>query len=286
MTSETLKTRAKRLRPALAEMFKVSVTHSQTLELVAREENFPSWDAACASYGQLRNNPAIRLPRATQSIQVSVRRDQTRSMASIFDESETTPRELHRLLDQSDSRGALVLICGASGQGKSTTANVVIDELLRAKKKKSESVLLVDTALGSETCLDFPLDQRLVFVDEIRTARLAFEVVAMAQAGVKVVATLHGIPGIDRLRLLLRQFGVGEVFLDGLIADGQILSIDQELVWPDVTMLTQSNRERFELILRQHGFDGPSVKDLVERGPKAVLDAVIQKGAPSSERTG
>ncbi|MDF9778889.1 glyoxalase superfamily protein [Pseudomonas baetica] len=280
MTSETLKSRAKRLRPAVADMFKVSVTHSQALELVAKEENFPTWDAACASYGQFRKNPPTCFPRSTQSIQVSARRDQTRSMATIFEESETIPQELHRLLDQSDSRGALVLICGATGQGKSTTANVVINDLLRANLNTNEPTLIVDVGLGSETCLDFPLGQRLVLVDEIRSARLAFEVVALAQAGVKVVATLHGKPGIDRLRVLLRQFGIGEVFLDGLIAEGQILSIDQELVWPDVAMQIQSNRERLELILRQHGFDESNVNNLVERGPQAVLDAVLQKGVP------
>lgn len=203
MTSETLKARAKQLRPAVAEMFKVSVTHSQALELVAKAENFPTWDAACVSYGQSDKIQSPRTLYPTQNIKVNARRDQTRSMATIFEESETIPLELHRLLDQSDNRGALVLVCGATGQGKSTTANVVINDLLRANINTNDPTLIVDVGLGSETCLDSPLGQRLVLVDEIRSARLAFEVVALAKAGVKVVATLHGKPGIDRLRVLL-----------------------------------------------------------------------------------
>lgn len=280
MTSETLKSRAKQLRPAVAEMFKVSVTHSQALELVAKEENFPNWDAACASYGQSTKIQSTRTLYPTHSIKVNLCRDQTRSMATIFQEDETIPLELHRLLDESDSRGALVLVCGATGQGKSTTANVIINDLMRARINGNGPTLIVDHVLASETCLDIPLGQRLVLVDEIRTARLAFEVVALAKAGVKVVATLHGKPGIERLRVLLGQFGIGEVFLDGLIAEGQILSIDQELVWPDAAMQIQSNRERHEVILRQHGFDEPNVKSLLDKGPLAVLDAILLKGEP------
>lgn len=280
MTSETLKTRAKRLRPALAEMFKVAVTHSQSLELVAKEENFPSWDAACASFGQPSKIPARTPPE--HNIQVSVRRNQTPSLATIFEENETIPLELNRLLDLSDSRGALVLISGATGQGKSTTANVVMNNLLlSANRNTHEPILMVEAGLESTTCLDLPLGHRLILVDEIRTERMAFEVVALAQAGVKVVAILHAKPGLGRLRVLLRRFGVGEVFLDGLIADSQFISIQQELAWADAAMQKQSSLDRHELILRQHGFEDSDVKSLIEQGPKAVLDALLQKGASS-----
>lgn len=51
MTIKQLKTRAKRLRPAIERMYGVRVSNSQSLELVAQEENYPHWDAACASFG-------------------------------------------------------------------------------------------------------------------------------------------------------------------------------------------------------------------------------------------
>lgn len=44
-----LKQRAKRLRNALASDHSLQLTHSQSLELIAKEENFPHWDAASAS---------------------------------------------------------------------------------------------------------------------------------------------------------------------------------------------------------------------------------------------
>ncbi|MDO8418092.1 MAG: glyoxalase superfamily protein [Agitococcus sp.] len=51
MKTETeLKTRAKRLRTAIAAMLGVSVTSAQALELIAKEENYPTWDAATACY--------------------------------------------------------------------------------------------------------------------------------------------------------------------------------------------------------------------------------------------
>lgn len=58
MTIITLKTRAKNLRRALESMA-LSVTHSQALELVAKEENFPDWNAASAS---LANKPVRGKP--------------------------------------------------------------------------------------------------------------------------------------------------------------------------------------------------------------------------------
>lgn len=48
--STDLKIRAKRLGRAITEMFGHPVTSSQGLELVAKEENFPNWDAASACY--------------------------------------------------------------------------------------------------------------------------------------------------------------------------------------------------------------------------------------------
>ncbi|EOI1411445.1 glyoxalase superfamily protein [Pseudomonas aeruginosa] len=67
-----LKIRAKRLRRAVSVVLGQDIKTSQSLELVAREENYPNWDAACACAGESwRGNwrwkiyhasPAIGLP--------------------------------------------------------------------------------------------------------------------------------------------------------------------------------------------------------------------------------
>lgn len=50
MINTDLKTRAKRLRVAVKNVLGAEITNSQALELVAQEENFPTWDAASACY--------------------------------------------------------------------------------------------------------------------------------------------------------------------------------------------------------------------------------------------
>lgn len=52
-TSTTeLKARAKRLRSAIQSTLGMAASNSQALELVALEENYPTWDAAVACSGQ------------------------------------------------------------------------------------------------------------------------------------------------------------------------------------------------------------------------------------------
>ncbi|AYG47907.1 hypothetical protein DV532_26860 (plasmid) [Pseudomonas sp. Leaf58] len=64
MSAKILKSRAKRLRHAIEKMLGIPVSHSQALELVAKEENYPHWDAACAAHlkalPQERCNPLVR----------------------------------------------------------------------------------------------------------------------------------------------------------------------------------------------------------------------------------
>ncbi|HGO6836611.1 TPA: glyoxalase superfamily protein, partial [Pseudomonas aeruginosa] len=48
MMNHELKIRAKRLRLAISELLGLEIKMSQSLELVAREENYPNWDAASA----------------------------------------------------------------------------------------------------------------------------------------------------------------------------------------------------------------------------------------------
>lgn len=234
MATENLKPRAKRLRAAIAELLNVSVTHSQSLELVAKEENYPNWDAACACVGrQVLSNARV----TSCSILVDIQRDQTPSIASIFGRDEAVPRELSRLLDLSDGSGALVLVAAATWQGKSTTARLVMNEFGLRKEEQSSNL---DNL------------RRLKIIDEVRDGDGAFQAVALALAGVKVVATIHAVHGVERLRVLLRQHRFGESLLDRLLEGGQVLSIQQELAWIDPEYRQQSLqiRDQFSAAVR------------------------------------
>ncbi|MNJ61333.1 hypothetical protein D3C77_571160 [compost metagenome] len=149
---------------------------------------------------------------------MTAQRDQKPEVASIFGQSEAVSRELGRLLDLTDSRGALLLIAGATWQGKTTTANVVMNEMSRA-------------------------EDPFQLIDDLRDGADVFQAVALALAGVKVVATINAT-SIERLRVLLRYHGVGEVLLDRLLAEGRALFVLQELVWADATWRQNSLRIR------------------------------------------
>lgn len=273
MTSDSLKSRAKRLRSAVTDMFKVPVTHSQSLELVAKEENFPNWDAACASYGRPKRGQS-EAP-ATTNIRVSVQSNQTPSVATIFSAHESMIAELNRLMDLSDTRGALVLIAGTSMQGRTTTAEVVMGELALERNGTRERLSRI--AISPDE--DFPLGHRLKLIDEIRDGRIAFEAVAYALAGVKVVAVIHARDGLERLRVLLRRYGTGESLLDQLLTEGHALSVFQELDWPDASMQHKARTKREEAMLRHHGLDADQAQMVAAQGSKAVLDTLLSSGA-------
>lgn len=64
MTEDSLKARAKRLRSAVQAMFNVDVSVSQSYELLAKEENFPNWDAACKILSANRIGPVQQVSSA------------------------------------------------------------------------------------------------------------------------------------------------------------------------------------------------------------------------------
>lgn len=239
MTIDTLKPRAKRLRAAVAQMFNVAVTHSQALELVAKEENYPNWDAACASVGHPLQKSGCSVAKE-HCIQVTVQSTQEPTLSSIFDGSQDVATDLIRVLDMSSGRGALVVIAGTAFEGKTTSANAVMEWLAAANHQH---------ASGMKGQANYRL------FDEIRDEATAFQAVALAEAGVKVVATIHAKQGhgLERVRYYLRRYGAGEMLLDRLSASGLALAIHQELVWPDPSvqqLLVQQRRDEFATILQ------------------------------------
>ncbi|SUD13198.1 Uncharacterised protein [Aquipseudomonas alcaligenes] len=239
MTIDTLKPRAKRLRAAVAQMLKVSITHSQALELVAKEENYPNWDAACASVRHQLKKSGSSVAKE-HSIQVTVQGAQEPTFSSIFDGNQNVATDLIRVLDMSCGRGALVVIAGFGIEGKTTTANAVMEWLAAANHQHAS---------------DIKGQANYRLFDEIRDEATAFQAVALAEAGVKVVATIHAKQGygLERVRSYLRSYGAGEMLLDRLSANGLALTIHQELVWSDPSVrnqLVQQRRDELATILK------------------------------------
>ncbi len=70
MTNE-LKVRAKRLRAAIKDTLGVPITIANSLELVAKEENYPNWDAATAAFSKrlkLSKKNSVSVPKEPEVI--------------------------------------------------------------------------------------------------------------------------------------------------------------------------------------------------------------------------
>lgn len=246
MSSENLKARAKRLRPAIAAMFSVPVSHSQSLELVAHEENFPTWDAASACAGKAQVKP--KTPGALQQTNIKIQWGAPPTLSTIFAEHQDHQTELVQMLTEPGA-GSLVLVASLVANGKTTTANALFEAALANSGQGATGVAHVETlehrypsnvkvfefSEPLSICTSEVIAEDLILVDEIRTPRLAFEVVALVQAGKKVVATIAASPVKvhQRLRALLSAFGVNSSMLDGLIEKGQVRAVYQEILWND-----------------------------------------------------
>ena len=217
MTSETLKIRAKNLRNAVEGMLHVSVTHSQALELVAKEENFPTWDAACASF-KASSTPEVD-PRFAD---------------------EVSDIRIRQMLAPSSSLGALIVVWGVTGQGKTSTARAIVDDLLAQPDADNPTAILhagfkefsypemVAARYVPETesiLRSGQLTEALVVVDDLRDPHTTFEVIAMVLAGAKVIVTLHAKSPVERIRALLKAQGMGEQLLDRILENGQVMTI-------------------------------------------------------------
>lgn len=102
MSAVNLKARAKRLRTAITAMFKVPVSVAQSLELVAQEENFPTWDAASASSGRTdaSQSPAVPAYQGTTASNFLSKLSQHGSFIVAPSGSGKHLYALHTMLDQ------------------------------------------------------------------------------------------------------------------------------------------------------------------------------------------
>ncbi len=198
-----LKTRAKRLGNAISTMFNIPITHAQSLELVAKEENYPNWDAACKCYGKKLNVGLYNNNLSQHLIEISS--DQV--IKRVFAENENILSTMLGMLDPDANSGALLLFSGTLSQGKTTTLHAVIENA--AKNYKGLDILHVGLKeyIYSEAItarhvthldlydingmLDFPAEHYIV-IDEIYIPETASAAIRLAAAGFVVLTTIHG----------------------------------------------------------------------------------------------
>ncbi|MEG0870410.1 MAG: ATPase, T2SS/T4P/T4SS family [Hafnia sp.] len=241
MHATTLTARAKRLRTAITKMCQVKITHSQALELVAMEENYPNWDAACASYGKSNSLQASLPP--THNLQIRLSLGETPNLNGLLKDHAGTLQILRNMLNVSNKAGALLLVAGLTGSGKTNTTRLVIEDLIRTHGEKEpiriahfghEEFMYPKSAdarylSDNASLLDEGLkNTHVVVVDEIRSERQAFEAVTLAESGIKVIAIIHATSASERFRFLLERFRAGAKQLDALLADGRFMCLHQE----------------------------------------------------------
>jgi predicted PilT family ATPase len=157
--------------------------------------------------------------------------------------------ELFKRLDPTRPGGSLVLISGGAGNGKTTTAAAIIEDVASRVASNDQPLRLAYVGIvehlysraitiltgAEESCLVGECATApVIFYDQFygRSGKMAFEALSMAMAGRKVIGVIHGnFPqdGVDRLRQLLVGFGVGESFLNDLIDSGRVFSVYQTL---------------------------------------------------------
>lgn len=286
-----LKARAKRLRPAIADMFGIKVSNSQALELVSKEENFPNWDAACASSGTESQKTKFDIPEI--NIEVTAKLGERPTIAGIFKYFPKIPVHLNNLIKTPDA-GALILVATRTCQGKTTTAHALFNKVIEGNDDPINILhvgiqeyvyprnIFVRYVDESGTCFnDSQMREKIVVVDEIRTNRMAFEVISLVQAGVTVIATIQASSGLDRMNILLRQFGVGESMLRSLMERGRVMGINQELIWGDRSMFKETTQTRHEQMLRQAGVNESRIGYIISMGPEAVFEVLLAANSKS-----
>lgn len=168
-------------------------------------------------------------------------------VSEVFNDHPDVKDELFARLDPRRPGGYLVLISGGAGNGKTTTATAIIEDVASRVASSEEPLKLAHVGLvehlysrsitvrngDEESCLvGEGVTAPVIFYDQFygRSGKMAFEALSMAMAGRKVIGVIHGNSaqdGVDRLRQILAGFGVGTSFLNHLIDSGRVFSLYQ-----------------------------------------------------------
>lgn len=255
MSAKILKSRAKRLRHAIGQMLGVKVSHSQALELVAKEENYPHWDAACAA--NLQVLPSSRVAPVLRELRTEIRPGWVGNYDEIFANNPQLGREIQAFMRAPS--GGLVLLGGQTGCGMTTTISQMADEALNQGHKIVDlyqfgvqerdyppAIKWANVSGGQSIMGSARTNSSVVFVDDLRCGRVAYEAMCLAQVGYKVFVGLLANDPIVRFKTLIEQAGLGDLAgkLDHL---PYLMMFQQQPVWP-ATGMQEIRRARWEKI--------------------------------------
>lgn len=236
MQKDQLKQRAKCLRNAISSMLKIEISHSQSLELVAREENYPNWDAAVASCKTTNSRVECDEP---LHLDVLLRKGHYENLDDLLKEPWFIC-QLRDMLDLNRNEGGLLLITGITGNGKTTTIkHVVNDIVLRAGKNiKAYHHGIPEFRYPLKTDVRFQQDgeelidalltyEDLVVIDDIRTEQDLTSALLLADRGRKAIAVLHAKSPVNRIQTLLEKSHNTIHLFNDLVSQRKIMTVRQ-----------------------------------------------------------
>jgi len=285
MSKTTLKERARRLKSALQSMTGTDIKMSTALELVAREDNFPNWDARSAAtrIEGTKILPALHnvvVPRFEQ-----VKPQQ--SIEAVFLRLPGVVLQIRQVLDLNDLNGGLVLLGSTVGHGKSYSMQSVIDDMFAQAPKVRCRVMhlgLMD--------IEYPANHdvvpreiehasfrklssagyRVVVFSEIRCGLAASQALRLAALGYKVIGTMHGDKSenmLERLKALAATV-IGDPEIQDLTKQ---LAKQQRLIITHQTLASRTGL-RVETGAGAARISGGSIWD------KTVLNPAALSGSP------
>lgn len=221
MNTKELKSRAKRLRTAIQTMFDISVGHSQALELVAKEENYPNWDAACACHTQIPAATWAQPPLQQLEVTYSPKPD----FSNVFAQAPKLGEDLRQFFRS--PAGGLVLLGAGTMKGLTTTVGTLAEEALRhghflvdlyqtGPQERSYAPGVNWHCLSRETDIRriATRDPSLILIDDLRDEKHALQALSMAKMDFKVVIALNATDPLLRIKTLIENAGWGMVKAD------------------------------------------------------------------------
>lgn len=260
MKKEILKAEAKRLRSAITEMFGIPVSTSQSLELIAKAKNFPSWGAASGSAIQ-----SERSPLSTTGAMPTAKR---------LEELGLPDDVLGQLRVMVASTAGLFLVAGSPPSGRSTTLAAVMLEAIAAKHKVATRENPVERVItgASQYVADkqywheaiksvMRSDPDFVMMHELRDRLSAEAAAECVIAGTQVWAGITSrLPTVNAVMETLRAID----------PDGRATNLVRGIVWQS---LTDDGRIEARILLRTEHDTRPVVDmlDVFERRDPLVL---------------
>ncbi|MBM5458719.1 Flp pilus assembly complex ATPase component TadA [Pseudomonas sp. P66] len=222
---------AKQRRKAIQAVTGLAISHSQSLEIVAREENYPSWDALCGVVARRAVTPI--------SYSLTVKREPkaTRTAGAIFTSNPAALSDIRSIMDKEE--GSLVVISSVTSQGKSTTTNALINDFVDrraghpnvtvAEHTSPKPQSLVAREFDSKTRDLLRCDPDVVIVGQANEEAVLLALRA-AHAGQRVLLKAHASSAVDVIaRYLVKGDSASNGLVSRLINRGSLVVVHQHL---------------------------------------------------------